>query len=596
MKKDKNYFANFGYLQPLEPQPIPVTQDTRTFNQVPMPPAPTLDQTSTSTKSPSNMNKALGVGVQGLRTIGSALNSFMTGAPQLINAMLPDQPLEREDRDIRSAQVQYPQGTGSQAIYEEGGEIVARNGYNERKRRKGNIQVTEEVPVDINTFANNVKPQTFPVTPPQHNPQFIPLPEQQKKIQFEKLLDKQGNAQFSPIFSGNYTRHEAEQAMSQLPEYFGEIPVLRSPDLYKDVMQGFDQGSRGWDWKRTMFEDGGTLEERQAQKLPALEMSTIPEDTKRKSSYNALSFGEAFKAARKEMGSGNIFEWKGKKYTTNMAKEESVKPIAEVRATKIKDVSPKTQKVNSLQEHIYNSQAQKPSNNPVTPSMQQFNPAFRKDFDLNLPKEETVYGHNRPAPRGLQKLAQSQEFNTFVENAGVATVPLDMLGLMGLGKSAAKSVAKSVSKNARNLNQAATRNMAMQNVRNAENELAQYNLRGHKNTAAGPAQQWEKNPGNFEYQGQSPVQQYSNSYTIESGGTPMRQVMDIEDMLESPFQNAFPIKQPNNWSPLQNIDITPVRQPMTTNFKNGGYIEGQELDLSIEEIKRLQSMGYELEF
>lgn len=148
--------------------------------------------------------------------------------------------------------------------YENGGEIVARNGYSERKKRKGNIQVTEEIPLqDINSYVNNAQPQQntqpFPVTQSQYNPQLVPLPEQKKKIQFEKLLDRQGNAQYSPIFSGNYTRHEAEQAMQQLPEFFGEIPVLRSPELYRDVMQGFDQFSQGYDWKRSMFKNGGKV-------------------------------------------------------------------------------------------------------------------------------------------------------------------------------------------------------------------------------------------------------------------------------------------------------------------------------------------------
>jgi len=38
-------------------------------------------------------------------------------------------------------------------------------------------------------------------------------------------------------------------------------------------------------------------------------------------SYNDMSFGQAFKAARKAKGSGKSFTYKGKKYTTNTANE-----------------------------------------------------------------------------------------------------------------------------------------------------------------------------------------------------------------------------------------------------------------------------------
>lgn len=40
--------------------------------------------------------------------------------------------------------------------------------------------------------------------------------------------------------------------------------------------------------------------------------------------YDDMSFSKAFAAARKEMGSGKTFTWKGKSYTTNL-KEEAPK-------------------------------------------------------------------------------------------------------------------------------------------------------------------------------------------------------------------------------------------------------------------------------
>ena len=41
--------------------------------------------------------------------------------------------------------------------------------------------------------------------------------------------------------------------------------------------------------------------------------------------YDDMSFSKAFAAARKEMGKGKTFTWKGKSYTTNLKEEEASK-------------------------------------------------------------------------------------------------------------------------------------------------------------------------------------------------------------------------------------------------------------------------------
>lgn len=38
--------------------------------------------------------------------------------------------------------------------------------------------------------------------------------------------------------------------------------------------------------------------------------------------YDDMSFGKAFNAARKKLGAGKVFTWKGKKYTTNTKEDE----------------------------------------------------------------------------------------------------------------------------------------------------------------------------------------------------------------------------------------------------------------------------------
>lgn len=44
--------------------------------------------------------------------------------------------------------------------------------------------------------------------------------------------------------------------------------------------------------------------------------------------YDNMSFKKAFAAARKEMGAGKTFTWKGNSYTTNLKEEKAKKPAA----------------------------------------------------------------------------------------------------------------------------------------------------------------------------------------------------------------------------------------------------------------------------
>ena len=63
--------------------------------------------------------------------------------------------------------------------------------------------------------------------------------------------------------------------------------------------------------------------------------------------YDDMSFSKAFAAARKEMGAGKTFSWKGKKYTTDLKEEvkgakSPVKPKARPEGLKAKTTSAPT--------------------------------------------------------------------------------------------------------------------------------------------------------------------------------------------------------------------------------------------------------------
>lgn len=623
-KAEKGYQVPM-YMDTLDPQYLPVDNGMQNYQPE------TIDyipQETAGFQPQQAQGNNFGRGAMQMgKAAGQALNSFMTGAPQLINAILPAQDRYREPRQIPRALTRNPQGNNSQALYKRGGTIdnvftdlsdeeamyYYQNNiplpkrtsqvpeYQTSTRRKGGMQVTEEIPT--------LPYEDTPVSPyGNFAPQQVALPRVQepRNISYSRQMDIQGRpTAYLPEAQG-YSHNEWLQTLPQLPEYIDNIPVVRSPELYKDFFTNFQPNTQSSQWQPTgMFEDGGELPSREVQSLPNLEMNSLPADRQRTSSYNNLAFGEAFKKARKELGAGNIFEWKGKKYTTNIAKEESVKPIAEVRATKVAAASPKTQKVSSLHEFIYNTQKDsRATNNPVTSSMQQFNPAFNSSMDLNLPQEETVYGHNRPAPKGLQKLAQNPEFNTWAENVFEPAMLIEGL-VTGANflTSAGKKFLKTASKSAANANKSAYIQSGMQNVKASEAELGQYNLQRAKQSSPYPIDQWKKTPSRFEGQGQSPASQYANQPTYTPYGSPVEQVNQLENMTQSPIQQMFPFERsgasPVNqmmdvehaWSPLQRSGLLPK------GFKNGGkmYNEGEELDLSPAEIKALIAQGYQID-
>ena len=51
--------------------------------------------------------------------------------------------------------------------------------------------------------------------------------------------------------------------------------------------------------------------------------------------YDDMSFSKAFAAARKEMGAGKTFSWKGKKYTTDLKEESASSPKPKARPARL---------------------------------------------------------------------------------------------------------------------------------------------------------------------------------------------------------------------------------------------------------------------
>lgn len=59
---------------------------------------------------------------------GINTSDLFTGALGLISSLLPDTPIQNNQQTLRDAYNPNPNGTGSQAIFEEGGKVIAKNG------------------------------------------------------------------------------------------------------------------------------------------------------------------------------------------------------------------------------------------------------------------------------------------------------------------------------------------------------------------------------------------------------------------------------------------------------------------------------------
>lgn len=269
-----------GYEQPPTVQPMGATQlsdPTQGMQSIMFQPSqqgvgqkvPGAQEKQDKTKA--GLQKAAGAA----RQIGQTLGSIQRAAPALINAMLPDQGYYREDMILPQAYNPYPQGTGSQAIYEDGG-TMKKGGYFKRSRKagkKGNIQVEEYIPEEF----MNIQPSVQPAQKQEVKFDFRPkeAPQQidynaPKRISYQMYEDIAGMpTAYAPVFSNNYSYREAVQDMSSLPESFNGIPVMRTPYQYSEIFQNFRPNTQAYDWgaypnqeyqqQPLMYEDGGQL-------------------------------------------------------------------------------------------------------------------------------------------------------------------------------------------------------------------------------------------------------------------------------------------------------------------------------------------------
>lgn len=574
------------------------------------------------------------------KAAGQALHSVMNAGPQLINALLPNQPMEREDMSLPYAVNPFPMGTGSQAIYRKGGNVSlgtdedmynyihgiplsgAQPTYTTQERQQGGMRVTEQLPMNMPSMQPQIGPASMEYDIP-------------KRITFEPLMDYQNNiTAYNPVFPSSMNYWDAMDSFNFLPSQFGGVPVLNSKDSFKEANPNFRPYTGPYNWLPT-FEDGGTLPEKEGyqnvtrkqgnivvtEQVPIELMAKQTTEETPSTNYDSLSFSKAFAKARKELGNNQVFTWKGKAYTTQLA-EETSKPSSNKAVAKAKPTPKKQETDWSRSADVESSPmyiANKDTYNPEY--MRQFAPAFAGDkFNYVASQESNVYGHNRPAPKGLQKLAQDPEFNAWSEDVFMPAINT-ALAIEG-GWALSSAMKQALKKSVKGMQSASARKLALENIKQAEDDLAKYNLQKVNEVTSSPIGKWANETGPYEWQSQSPIGQWASEPTYIPGSSPYQQILDMEHAW-SPFQQAgLKVPPPTTkeildmehaYSPFKRagLKVPQTKQEVLdmehaySPFKRaglkiptqemGGFIEGQEYDLTQEQINRLIALGYEIE-
>lgn len=190
-------------------------------------------------KSPKIAKNIGGIAASIGKQAGRILSDAIPAGLQALNTLIPDNHrIERPyDETVYNP---YDHGTGSTAIYKNGGNI--KNGikviYEDGDSPEENIQLQKYMQtnyggVHLNTGSEYNNQFIQPLQPlpmhEMHNLQKTPL----NKITYEQLLFG-NNLVYSPIFRGNWSNSDIASVWNQIPDYIENNQVLKG-DAWKGV-------------------------------------------------------------------------------------------------------------------------------------------------------------------------------------------------------------------------------------------------------------------------------------------------------------------------------------------------------------------------
>lgn len=315
---------------------------------------------------------------------------------------------------------------------------------------------------------------------------------------------------------------------------------------------------------------------------------------KLKNNYTG-SFKEAFKNARKELGDNQVFTWKGKKYTTNL-KTKSLNNATpkqhQISNTHLKEnenlLLNKSGDFYQLLNHNNLKLSEQQLTNLQDPGKiyKQTNPDVLSGKYSYTGAANDVMGNNNWSKNVLDPALLTQ---TFLEIVPSLMLTASKSALNKTAKSLKNQVFKEVTKENLKQSQQAADNFFLQNLKDA------------KKANPYPINQWKTTPSEFEWQGESPIQQWANSPTIlnieQSGMSPVQQMLDMEHAwspisrmgnpkLMETVQKAFPEE-----FLFENQSMSPVQQFGKKNIKKLTNLKKGEHGLSIHSGGNVETLG-----
>lgn len=294
----------------------------------------------------------------GVLDAASVAGEFASGIIRSLPALGAFIPNNQNNEDtirpiIPRAYNPYPSGTGSQAIYEDGGYVT-----NTRKKR--GITVTEEAPIEMfqpSQIDNMTQMTPLQSNMPSHINQpfmgMVPVPQVKKSIGYDKIYDNSGNVEsYAPNFSAGYDYNSAIQDAMLLPEQIGGIPVQRSKSQLAELYQNFMPNSTAGQWKPFgKYENGGIVNDPTYDAISSVLMNRNKDKNFVQRAYNPKQYP-------------SINNHDGTFSTHKMAYDTNDDGTASVYPTIIQDKSGKLIELNSDQAYDYSRETGEYINTP----------------------------------------------------------------------------------------------------------------------------------------------------------------------------------------------------------------------------------------
>jgi hypothetical protein len=217
------------------------------------------DALSSSLNSQIAENRRTGEGFQGMNPMGESMMGVARGIGQGVSDLfnvgvqaaanfIPSN--LNQGRNIwQQGYNPYAQGTGSSSVMQHGGYVPV-------ERRQGGMRVTEEVPITYGDWKQQDQMQSIPMYGQQYDPfgsyhpQPVPVPQFNQRpmrgVSYERATSQGGSGEvYIPQFQGDWSRNDRRDYWQYLPDQYQGSPVVKGD---------------AWDYMMATREYGGEVD------------------------------------------------------------------------------------------------------------------------------------------------------------------------------------------------------------------------------------------------------------------------------------------------------------------------------------------------